>query len=231
MGEVTANKVIRTCSLSLPKINGHQHRKAQVQEWRAGALSSQDFFPTEQWYSKVYPQTSMLEMQILAPHPRTVRVWLPTHVGLFVTPMDCSCPGSSVHGISQARILEWVAISHSRESSRLRDWNCISCIGRRTFSTTELSSGNPRPTESEPLGMWSRFLCCTKPFRWFWYTLKFENYCLKKTWEGTAAAAAESLQSCPTLCNPRDGSPPGSPVPGILQARTLEWVAISFSNA
>ena len=46
-----------------------------------------------------------------------------------------------------------------------------------------------------------------------------------------AAAAAKSLQSCPTLCTPIDGSPPGSPVPGILQARTLEWVAISFSNA
>ena len=45
------------------------------------------------------------------------------------------------------------------------------------------------------------------------------------------AAAAKSLQSCPTLCDPTDGSPPGSPVPGILQARTLEWVAISFSNA
>ena len=45
-----------------------------------------------------------------------------------------------------------------------------------------------------------------------------------------AAAAAESLQSCPTLCDLIDGSPPGSPVPGILQARTLEWVAISFSN-
>ena len=45
------------------------------------------------------------------------------------------------------------------------------------------------------------------------------------------AAAAKSLQSCPTLCDPVDGSPPGSPVPGILQARTLEWVAISFSNA
>ena len=44
-------------------------------------------------------------------------------------------------------------------------------------------------------------------------------------------AAAKSLQSCPTLCDPIDGSPPGSPVPGILQARTLEWVAISFSNA
>ena len=47
----------------------------------------------------------------------------------------------------------------------------------------------------------------------------------------TAAATAKSLQSCPTLCDPMDGSPPGSPVPGILQARTLEWVTISFSNA
>jgi len=47
----------------------------------------------------------------------------------------------------------------------------------------------------------------------------------------SAAAAANSLQSCPTLCDPIDGSSPGSPVPGILQARTLEWLAISFSNA
>ena len=44
-------------------------------------------------------------------------------------------------------------------------------------------------------------------------------------------AAAKSLQSCPTLCDPIDGSPPGCPIPGILQARTLEWVSISFSNA
>ena len=53
-------------------------------------------------------------------------------------------------------------------------------------------------------------------------------------WEesvATAAAAAKLFQSCPTLCDPRDGSPPGFPFPGILQARTLEWVAISFSNA
>ena len=47
----------------------------------------------------------------------------------------------------------------------------------------------------------------------------------------SSAAAAKSLQSCPTLCDPIDGSPQGSAVPGILQARTLEWVAISFSNA
>ena len=58
---------------------------------------------------------------------------------------------------------------------------------------------------------------------------------IKKREEGApnqqVIAAAKSLQSCPTLCDPLDGSPPGSPVPGILQARTLEWVAISFSNA
>ena len=51
------------------------------------------------------------------------------------------------------------------------------------------------------------------------------------TYAAAAAAAAKSLQSCPTLCDPIDGSPPGSTVPGILQARTPEWVAISFSNA
>ena len=56
-------------------------------------------------------------------------------------------------------------------------------------------------------------------------------YTLHRKFGKVAAAAAKSLQSCPTLCNSRDGSPPGSPVPGILQARVLEWVAISFSNA
>ena len=52
-------------------------------------------------------------------------------------------------------------------------------------------------------------------------------------WSAAAAtaAAAKSLQPCPTLCDPIDRSPPGSPIPGILQARTLEWVSISFSNA
>ena len=82
-------------------------------------------------------------------------------------PMNCSLPGSSMHGIFQTRVLEWVAISFSRIL--------------------------------------------------FKYLL--------------VAAAAKLLQSCPTLCDPIDGRPPGSPVPGILQARTLEWGAISFSNA
>ena len=74
-------------------------------------------------------------------------------------PMDCSLPGSSVHGIFQARVLEWGAIAFSVEGSA-----------------------------------------------------------------AAAAAAAKSLQSCPTLCDPIGGSPPGSPVSGILQARTLEWL-------
>ena len=99
-------------------------------------------------------------------------------------PMDGSLPGSAVHGIFQARILEWATISVSRGSSQPRDWTEVSCIADRCFTI----------------------------------------------WATAAAAAANLLQSCPTLCDPIDGSPPGSPVPGILQARTPEWVAISFSS-
>ena len=86
-------------------------------------------------------------------------------------------------------------------------------------------------------------------YMFLWYSLKLSHpllsppcpqvcsLCLVSTaalqigsWDSIAAAAAKSLQSCPTLCDPTDGSPPGSPIPGILQARTLEWVTISFSN-
>ena len=84
-------------------------------------------------------------------------------------PMDCSLPGSSIHGIFQAKY-----------------W-----------------SGLPFPSPGD----------------------------LPDPGIEPAATAAKSLQSCPTLCDPIDGSPPGSTAPGILQARTLEWVAISFSNA
>ena len=67
---------------------------------------------------------------------------------------------------------------------------------------------------------------------WYLYTMEDYSAIKKNTSAATAAAAAaKSLQLCPTLCDSIDSSPPGSPVPGILQARTLEWVAISFSNA
>ena len=77
-------------------------------------------------------------------------------------------------------------------------------------------------------------------YHYIWIsTLQGPYYSYLQGWNGwsnsslqiTAAAATKSFQSCPTLCDPIDGSPPGSPVPGILQARTLEWVAVSFSNA
>ena len=63
------------------------------------------------------------------------------------------------------------------------------------------------------------------------YSNTLNNFIQSMPELNAAAAAAKSLQSCPTLCDPIDGSPPGSSVPGILQARTLAWVAISFSNA
>ena len=76
-----------------------------------------------------------------------------------------------------------------------------------------------------------------KPFKYFWlFAVKtLRKWSIETRYNilnsgSLAAAAAKSLQSCPTLCDPRDGSPSGSPVPGILQARTMEWAAISFSN-
>ena len=105
--------------------------------------------------------------------------------------MDCSPPGSSVHGILQAWILEQVAICFSRGSFWPKDWTQVSLIAGRLFT----------------------------------------GWATREDSMGSAAAAAKSLQSCPTLCDPMDYSPPGFSVHGILQARTLEWVAISFSNA
>ena len=114
-------------------------------------------------------------------------------------PMDCSLPGSSVHGIFQARVLEWGAIAFS------------------------VQAYNNRPI------MVQGFTVCGHgiPLLILTRILHSKSQC----YPNFAAAAAKSLQSCLTLCDPIDGSPSGSPIPGILQARTLEWVSISFSNA
>ena len=140
-------------------------------------------------------------------------------------PMDCSAPGSSVHGISQGRILQWVAIFSSRASSWPKDQTRISCIAGIFFTAEPLG---------KPLSLWPTVNLST------WAENQLH---ILPTFPGNilliisfflyiqTAAAAKSLQSCPTLWDPIDGSPSGSPVPGILQARTLEWVAISFSNA
>ena len=64
----------------------------------------------------------------------------------------------------------------------------------------------------------------------YYSAIKNERIPFAATWVDLEITTTKSLQSCPTLCDPIDGSPPGSPVPGIFQARTPEWVAISFSN-
>ena len=104
--------------------------------------------------------------------------------------MDCSPPGSSIHGILQARILQWLVVPPPGDLTK--------------------------PGMNLPL-LYCRQIC----YRW----------AIREAQLRAAAAAAKSLQSCWTLCNLTDNSPPGSSVPGILQARRLAWVAISFSNA
>ena len=111
--------------------------------------------------------------------------------------------GSSVHGIFQARILEWVAISFSRGSSWPRDWTQVSHIVGRCFTiwvTREANIGELKLRLS----------------------LGRLNLCVEKE--------SEVAQSCPTLWDPLDCSLPGSSIHGIFQARVLEWVAISFSR-
>ena len=116
-------------------------------------------------------------------------------------PMDRSPPGSFVHGILQAGILECIDIPFSRGSFQSRDWTWVSCIAGEFFT------------------VWA-----TR--EWF-NSLEHRRKALLLV---MYSAAAKLLQSCPTLCDPIDDSPPGSPVPGILQARVLEWGAIAFSK-
>ena len=84
------------------------------------------------------------------------------------------------------------------------------------------------PWAEKPVGLQSMAL---QRVRHNWVTKHTHTHTHTHSLAHAATAAAKLLQSCPTLCNPIDSSPPGSPVPGILQARTLEWVAISFSSA
>ena len=125
-------------------------------------------------------------------------------------PIDGSPSGSTIPGILQARTLEWVAISFPNYKYwTIRKWGSILFFFSLYF--IEL------------------FGSCI--FSFVFVLLFSKQVHVLEPITYAAAAAAKSLQSCPTLCDPTDISPPGSPVPGILQARTLEWVAISFSNA
>ena len=113
----------------------------------------------------------------------------------------------------------WVAISFFKESSQPRDETHIFCIAEGFFP-------------AEKLAVRSRLSIYPNSY---YLQGSYAHPSMRKypppLCVAAAAAAAKSLQSCPTLCDPTDGSLPGSPIPGILQTRTLEWVAISFSNA
>ena len=128
-------------------------------------------------------------------------------------PIDGSPPGFPVPGILQARTLEWVAISFSNAWKWKVKVKSLSHV--RLFSTPWTAA--------------------------YWAPLS-TGFSRQEYWSGVPLLLliiatyamlcyAKSLQSCLTLCDPIDGSPPGFPVPGILQTRTLEWVAISFNNA
>ena len=133
--------------------------------------------------------------------------------------MDCSPPGSSVHGILQARILEWVVIPFSRGSSWPRDWTLVSCIAGRVFTIWAAREAQHMLKcriikKKEYLCIYK--LCCTPE----------TNITLEISYIVCVLVA----QSCLTLCDPMDCSPSGSSVPGMLQARILEWVVIPFSR-
>ena len=143
--------------------------------------------------------------------------------------MVFSTLGSSVYGILQARILEWVAISFSRGYSWPRDRTQVSRIAGRRFNllatreASQISLSAIRVVSSVYLSLFIFLLAILIPACASSSSAFLMMY--------SAAAAAKLLQSCLTLCDPIDGSPPGSSVPGILQARILKWVVISFSNA
>ena len=118
--------------------------------------------------------------------------------------------------------------------------SCNSCTLHEKFTSTQIrafSGAHSCEKKGIPLNLVTKWYSSAEGK---WFALLWSLFaCLQQTL-GTrlgrvhsigTAAAGKSLQSCPTLWDPIDGSPPGSPVPGVLQARTLEWVAISFSNA
>ena len=143
--------------------------------------------------------------------------------------MDCGLPGSSVHGIFKNTrvgcyfLLQGIFPAQESNSGLLYHRQILHYLSHQGSSgilewvAYPFSRGSSQPRNQ------TRLSCIAGGF--------FTRRATREAHERWSTATAKSLQSCPTLCDPTDGSPPGSPVPGILQARTLEWVAISFSNA
>ena len=152
--------------------------------------------------------------------------WLLHRVSLVA---ELGLPSSCDHGLLITRafltVEQW-ALGHSGFSSCSIRAQQLWCTG----------SADPQHVGSSWIRDRTHVSCIGRQILYHWTTREALLLCFESSLYGLgtssfiATAAAKSLQSCPTLCDPIDGSPPGSPVPGILQARTLEWVAISFSN-
>ena len=135
-------------------------------------------------------------------------------------PMDCSLPGSSIHGIFQARVLEWGAIAFSMNKASGGDEipvELFQILKDDAVKVLHLICQHIWKTQQWPQD-WKRSVFIPIPNKG--NAKECSNFL--KTESSLSHAAAKSLQSCLTLCNPIDSSPPGSPVPGILQAKTLE---------
>ena len=152
--------------------------------------------------------------------------------------------------ILQARLQQYMNVNflmfkldlEKAEEPEIKLPTSIGSLKRQESSTK--TSTSALLTMPKPLTMWITTKCGKFWRRWEFLSPEKPVYRSRsnssnqtwnngfaQNWERSTAAAAESLQSCLTLCDPIDGSPPGSPVPGILQARTLEWVASAFCNA
>jgi len=149
-----------------------------------------------------------------------VLCWGAQSCPVLCDPVDCSPPGSSVHGILQASILEWIAMPSSRGPSWPRDQTQVSCIAGGFF--TILATREALPPQKKKVQSLQREVKWGLPAPVCSLCLYVNRSKLICIFIVIATAAAKSLQSCPTLCDPIDCSPPGSPIPGILQARTLE---------
>ena len=117
--------------------------------------------------------------------------------------------------VAKGKTLTWFRVTHST-NRKAREHITENCSTNTWVKAAENSAG-------VTAGLLVPCVCTISCFCFVWLCATL--------WDYAAAAAAKSLQSCPTLCDPIDRSQPGSPVLGILWARTLEWVAISFSNA
>ena len=135
-------------------------------------------------------------------------------------PTLCDPMGYTVRGILQARILEWVVFPFSRSSSQCRDRTQVSHIADGFF--TSWATGKPKNTG---VGTLSLLQWISQPRNWTGVSCIAGRFFTNWTTAAAAAAAAKSLQSCPTLCDPMEYT-----VRGILQARILEWVAFPFSR-